>query len=243
MDSSRHHIFGFFGPKGSGKSTAAKLAQDYITDVHKVTCLRTAYSGPMKAVAAEMYGWDKEMLAGYTPESRQWREQVDPFWGITPRQAIIDMVTSVRAIREDHWIRLWARYITDYLKDAGDDRRAIIVEDARMKTELHSLVYEFMATTYFILGPKPDWWMGSQATWEETVSNRNVWLLRESIPPNVDPTESEWIASLSYARVIPNLSSIDALKAAVADAIDTRLGNPRRADVVNFQQWKEANRK
>ena len=78
-------IIGITGTVGSGKDTIA----DYLQNIHQFR--RESFAHTLKDAVAAVFGWDRELLEGRTRESREWREQVDPWWTarlnipVTPR--------------------------------------------------------------------------------------------------------------------------------------------------------------
>jgi hypothetical protein len=100
-------IIGITGAIGSGKDTVA----DYLVAHHGFK--RLSFAGKVKDVAALVCGWDRDMLEGLTPESRAWREVVDPYWGLSPRQALQRIGTEMfRAyIHPDTWVKSVVRII------------------------------------------------------------------------------------------------------------------------------------
>jgi hypothetical protein len=67
-------IIGICGLIGSGKDTAA----DYLVNLHHFR--RESFANTLKDAVAQVFGWDRTMLEGRTKHSREWREQVDPWW-------------------------------------------------------------------------------------------------------------------------------------------------------------------
>ena len=67
-------IIGICGFIGSGKDTAANYF------VAQQGFKRDSFAGALKDAVATVFGWDRELLEGLTPEARAWREQVDLWW-------------------------------------------------------------------------------------------------------------------------------------------------------------------
>lgn len=121
-------VIAFIGAEGSGKDTAA----NYFIEHHGYQ--KVSFAGPLKDIAALAFGWNREMLEGVTPESREWRERTDPFFGVTPRYALQKIGTEMfRAhICEDFWIRCMRRAI--------DTANApVVITDCRFENEFQFL--------------------------------------------------------------------------------------------------------
>ena len=76
-------IFSISGQKRAGKDTVA----NYIVD--NVISSRVAFAEPVRDVCRAYFGWDDEWLLG------KHKENVDPYWGISPRQAMQYLGTEV----------------------------------------------------------------------------------------------------------------------------------------------------
>ena len=76
-------IFCISGQKRAGKDTIA----NYIMD--NVVASRVSFAEPVRAVCRAYFGWDDEWLLG------EKKEDVDPYWGISPRQAMQYLGTEV----------------------------------------------------------------------------------------------------------------------------------------------------
>jgi hypothetical protein len=94
-------VIGLSGANGSGKDTVAQ----HLIDAYGFK--KFAFAKTVKDIAAIAFGWNRDLLEGSTPESRIWREQIDPVWDITPRSALQKIGTDMfRAkIRDDFWLK------------------------------------------------------------------------------------------------------------------------------------------
>ena len=59
-------IIGVTGFIGSGKDTIA----NYLVAKHGF--VRDSFAGTLKDAVAQVFGWDRELLEGLTPEAREW---------------------------------------------------------------------------------------------------------------------------------------------------------------------------
>ena len=100
-------IIGLCGVMGSGKDTVA----DYLVNFHGWR--RESFANSLKDGVANIFGWDRQMLEGRTKQSREWREQVDPWWAtrlgmkdLTPRWVLQYFGTEVvrSGFHDDMWI-------------------------------------------------------------------------------------------------------------------------------------------
>jgi cytidylate kinase len=86
-------ITGFIG---SGKDTVA----NYLTTNHGFK--KESWAGSLKDAVSNVFGWDRELLEGTTKYSREWREEIDPWWSerlaiphLTPRWILQQWGTDV----------------------------------------------------------------------------------------------------------------------------------------------------
>ena len=126
------HIVGIIGPIGAGKDTIA----EYL--INNCAYKKLSFASRVKDVAAVAFGWNRTMLEGDTPASRQWRETKDTFWETTPRYALQRIGTEMfRAhIRDDFWIRIVEQQIQQ-AKEAGV--KGVVITDCRFENEIRML--------------------------------------------------------------------------------------------------------
>ena len=126
-------IIAIAGFIGSGKDTAA----EYLINNHNFTKL--SFAGSLKDAVSAVFGWDRVLLEGETLESRQWREQIDPWWAerldmpnLTPRWVLQYWGTEVcrQGFHPDIWV---ASLENKILKCEGN----IVITDARFANELN----------------------------------------------------------------------------------------------------------
>lgn len=79
-------ILAICGFIGSGKDTVA----DYLVEQHGFQ--QVSFAQSLKDSVSAVFGWNRDLLEGRSPESRKWREQVDEWWAerlgmphLTPR--------------------------------------------------------------------------------------------------------------------------------------------------------------
>lgn len=147
-------IIGVSGFIGSGKDTIA----DYLITFKGFK--RLSYAGPLKDAVAAIFGWERDLLEGSTKYSREWRDQVDPWWAerldikhLTPRWVLQQWGTEVgrRAFHDDIWIAS----IEHKLLTVKDD---IVISDCRFPNELKSIKRAGGTTIRVSRGQNPVWY-------------------------------------------------------------------------------------
>jgi hypothetical protein len=125
-------LIGLVGLIGSGKDT---VAERLVTD-HSFK--RDSFAKSLKDAVSNIFGWDRNLLEGQTPESRLWREQPDAFWSekfgreITPRWVLQHFGTEVMRgnMLDSIWVdSLVARY-------RGDNT---VISDTRFVNEIRTI--------------------------------------------------------------------------------------------------------
>lgn len=99
-------LIGVLGFIGSGKGTVGEIL------VNEHGFKQIAFADALKDAVADMFQWSRHMLEGDTPESREWREKVDPWWSerfgyeVTPRLILQRMGTEVcrNGLTDNIWI-------------------------------------------------------------------------------------------------------------------------------------------
>ena len=137
---------GVIGFKGSGKNETANFMQKH----HDFRIM--GFSDALKDSVAVMFGWDREMLEGTTPESREWRETVQEWWaeelqipGLTPRIVLQRYATD--AVRDNFSKFTWLAIAKKRVIDGYPQGAAI--PDTRFPNEIQ-----------FICGQKGElWWV------------------------------------------------------------------------------------
>ena len=147
-------IIGVCGFIGSGKDTIA----DYLVNIHQFR--RESFANTLKDAVSQVFGWDRDMLEGRTRQSREWREQVDPWWAkrlnmpnLTPRWVLQYWGTEVcrKAFHDDIWIAaLEAR-----LSRRSDNT---VISDVRFPNEIQSIRNAGGKIVWVKRGELPSWY-------------------------------------------------------------------------------------
>ena len=206
-------IIGICGLIGSGKDTVA----DYLVNVHGFR--RESFAGTLKDAVASVFGWDRTMLEGRTKASREWREQVDPWWAerlampkLTPRWVLQYWGTEVmrRGFHDDIWIAS----IENKIRNSQDN---VVISDCRFPNEIGSIRSLSGIIVRTCRGPEPDWYNfalqqnlhgSEEAKWE--LINRKVHV-----------SETAWIGT-NFDHVLDNNGSMDDLYARVDYIVKSR---------------------
>lgn len=146
-------IISISGRIGCGKDTAA----DYLVNNYGYT--RIAFADSVKDVLAVVFGWNRELLAGHTIESRIWREQPDVWWSeklnivnFTPRRAMLEIGTGLFRNHFDDtiWIHSLERKIQPLDK--------VVITDTRFLNEFNACKRMNAVTVRVERGEYPIWY-------------------------------------------------------------------------------------
>jgi hypothetical protein len=139
---------------GSGKDTIA----DYLITEHGFK--KESWAGSLKDAVAHIFGWERDLLEGTTKYSREWREQIDPWWSerlkidkFSPRWALQQWGTEVG--RQSFHNDIWIASLENKLLKSKDD---IVITDTRFPNELEAIQRLGGITIRVHRGPKPDWY-------------------------------------------------------------------------------------
>lgn len=199
-------IVGIAGFIGSGKDTIA----DYLITFKGFR--RMSFAEPLKDAVAAIFGWERELLEGTTKYSREWRDQIDPWWSerldikhLTPRWVLQQWGTEVgrRAFHDDIWIAS----IENRLRSIKDN---IVISDCRFPNELKSISRAGGINIRVSRGENPPWYDAAialnkgyyTAGYEEARS-----ILNEH---NVHASEYSSVG-LSYDYYVDNDGTVDEL--------------------------------
>lgn len=126
-------LVAFIGFKGSGKNTAADALLN-----HKF--ISFSFADAIKDSLASIFCWDRQMLEGITAESREWREQVDPWWAarldmsyFTPRWALTNFGTQI--MRQHFNENVWVFNVERRISMVDDDTSVALI-DCRFGNEI-----------------------------------------------------------------------------------------------------------
>lgn len=175
-------VVGICGLIGHGKDTAAGflIEQGY----HRIS-----FAGVLKDACANIFGWDRILLEGNTPESRVWRETVDDWWAkrldmpdFSPRIALQRVGTDVMRshFHPDIWVAAAERQIMQTDKN-------VVISDCRFFNELDVIKRLGGKTAVVWRKPKPDWWQVASMENNGEASGKMVEMY-----PDVHRSEWSW---------------------------------------------------
>jgi hypothetical protein len=171
-------IIGICGLIGSGKGTVAdKLFQDYGFQPR-------SFASALKDGVAGIFGYDRNMLEGDTSESREAREQVDPFWSdvmgreITPRYILQIMGTEImrQNFHDDIWVKIVER---DFVMSTN---QKFVVSDVRFLNEINMIRKCGGEIWWIKRGNWPEWvspWREMGIEPEDIHQSEYMWMMEE----------------------------------------------------------------
>lgn len=147
-------IVGLVGFIGAGKGTVA----DLLVDRHDFE--KESFANSVKDAVATVFGWNRTLLEGDTPESRAWREQDDKFWSeklgkpFSPRLALQLMGTE--AGRDVFHPDLWVHTVLRRCENAPWHN--YVIADVRFPNEVEAIRKAGGVIVRVRRGPEPEWY-------------------------------------------------------------------------------------
>jgi hypothetical protein len=194
-------IIGICGFISSGKDTIA----DYLVGFHGYR--RDSFAGTLKDAVAAVFGWDRELLEGRTPEARAWREQVDPWWAnrldmptLTPRWVLQYWGTEV--CRKAFHDGIWIAALEARLSRRSDHT---VISDVRFPNEITSIRNAGGKIVWVKRGILPTWYHTAKNANSGDVSAQKI--LEEL---GIHVSETAWIGT-EFNVEIDNNGTIDDL--------------------------------
>lgn len=174
-------IVGLVGFIGAGKGSVADLL------VERHGFIKESFANSVKDAVATIFGWNRALLEGDTPESRAWREQDDKFWSeklgkpFSPRLALQLMGTE--AGRDVFHPDLWVHTVLNRCEKNPNSN--YVIADVRFPNEIKA-IHEAGGTVIRVRrGPEPEWYDAAYA----------VNMGKTIEPPNVHFSEWAWVGS------------------------------------------------
>jgi hypothetical protein len=202
-------IIGICGFIGSGKDTIA----DYLVNFHKFR--RDSFAGTLKDAVAAVFGWDRELLEGRTPEARAWREQVDPWWAtrlnmpnLTPRLVLQLWGTEVcrRGFHDDIWIAS----LENKLRSSHDN---IVVSDCRFPNEIKAIKQAGGRVVWVKRGDEPVWYSTAKRA-----NGGDVMAQQRLADFKIHASETAWIGT-EFDAIISNNGTISELHNSIKNLV------------------------
>lgn len=191
-------IISISGLISSGKDTIA----EYLINNHGFK--KDSFAATLKDAVAVMFGWDRAMLEGATPETRALREQVDQWWAkrlgiphLTPRWVLQYYGTEVvrRHFHDDFWLAT----VEKRLAESTDD---IVITDSRFPNELKMLRENNATLIQVDRGEYPSWW---HTAFAGNNGDKDAYFSMQ-VQSAVHPSEWSWVG-LPMDFIIKNNSS------------------------------------
>lgn len=221
-------IVGLVGQIGSGKGTIA----DILVDRHDF--FKESFANSVKDSCAAVFGWDRAMLEGDTPESRAWREQPDEWWSkklnkeFSPRLALQLMGTE--AGRDVFHPDLWVHTVLRRCEQAPWNN--YVIADVRFPNEINAIKDSGGVVIRVRRGDDPEWFTLAR---ECNVYNK-LEIMRNAYP-EVHFSEWAWIGA-HYDIVMDNNCSLDELKIRVDKLVNSLYNNHVEAnEVLNYETF------
>ena len=222
-------IVGLVGFIGAGKGTVADLL------VERHDFFKESFANSVKDSCAAVFGWNRAMLEGDTPESRAWREQPDEWWSkkfgreFSPRLALQLMGTE--AGRDVFHPDLWVHTVLRRCEQAPWNN--YVIADVRFPNEIKAIRDSGGHVIRVRRGPDPEWYDLAR---ECNLGYHNLDVMRNAYS-EVHYSEWAWIGS-GYDIVMDNNCSLDELTSRVDKIVDSLYNNRVEAiEVVNYETF------
>ena len=207
-------ILGVTGFIGSGKDTVA----DYLCTFHGYK--RISFAASLKDAIASIFGWDRELLEGTTKSSREWREQIDPWWSerlgkeITPRYVLQYWGTEV--CRNGFHSDIWVASVENKLRKSTDN---IVITDCRFANEILAIKNAGGVVCRIERGPNPEWY--NHAFNLNKGPTQIGWAIAKDHLNKLGVHASEYSSvGLNYDHYLDNNGSIDDLHQQIKSIIN-----------------------
>ena len=200
-------IISISGLIGSGKDTAA----DYLCTVHGFK--RMSFGASLKDAVSVIFNWNRELLEGSTKTSREWREQVDPWWSnrldipqLTPRWVLQQWGTEVA--RKGFHDEVWVASVENKILNNKDD---IVITDCRFPNEIAAVKNAGGITMRTHRGDDP-YWLPAAAQFNTTLNPSIKEEMRDLLENVYKIHASEYSSvGLDYDYHLDNNGTIDSL--------------------------------
>lgn len=199
-------IISISGFAGSGKDTVA----DYLVAAYGFK--RESFAGTLKDAVAQVFGWDRELLEGKTPEGRVWRERVDTWWAnrlniphLSPRWVLQQWGTEV--CRHGFHNEIWIASLENKLRKTKEN---IVISDCRFPNEIKMIKSLGGSTIRVKRGPEPSWY--EDALKVNAGMSKIGWAIGKDKleKQKIHPSEYAWIGT-PFDLIIENDGTIEEL--------------------------------
>lgn len=207
-------LIGICGFINSGKTTIA----EHLVKKHKYE--QYSWANPLKDITSILFGWNREMLDGLTPEMREIREQHDPWWSEklgrswSPRTAFQYIGTEVMRnnLHPDIWVLIGQKVIAT--------KENVIVSDNRFPNEI-AAIKAMGGVIWNVQRGKMPYWCFDLDEWKKDMGDyteQDVIDYMSRNHPNIHSSEYSWHGT-NFDKIIYNDSSIEDLKKVIDELI------------------------
>ena len=209
------NIIGVVGLIGSGKDTIASHL------VEKYGYERYSWAMPLKDITSTLFGWDRDMLEGTTPEQRVQRETKDEWWSeklglknCTPRLMLQLIGTEVmrNTLHQDIWVLAGMKRI--------EGKKNVVIPDTRFPNEIKA-IREMGGVIWNVQrGPLPEWYVDFKEWYLQNKNVAGVWPdgYMASKWPTVHASEYSWVGT-EFDAVFQNNTTIERLMQSIDSVI------------------------
>lgn len=197
-------IIAINGTIGSGKDTFSQVFID--AGFHRVSFAET-----LKDAVSAIFGWDREMLEGSTPESRKIREMPDPYWSakmdrpVTPRWVLQNFGTDV--CRRYFHDNIWVFSAENKIRNIDTDK--VIITDCRFPNEI-KMIRENNGIIVEVQRNLPDWYWDAYK-YNILVESGETPMIPPELQHTVHSSEYGWVGINHPDFVVENTSTIEHL--------------------------------
>lgn len=197
-------VIAITGLKGSGKDTIASFICKHDSSFKTI-----AFADKLKDLCAIMFDWDRDMLSGRFPESREWREKPDEFWSkefgieFTPRKALTTVGTDL--VRGTFLKNIWDITVKKTILDNPNIN--YIITDCRFLNEINMIRSLGGIIIQVERGNKPTWWNIAKAY--------NLGEFGIDLPKELEaihPSERDWIGIDNPEHIFYNNTTLENLE-------------------------------
>ena len=205
-------IIGICGLAGAGKDTVGDILVNNLPNWEKMS-----FASHLKDVASLLFGFDRKMLAGETPEDRAIREQPDKFWSekmgkdFTPRYALQFLGTNLlrNQLHKNIWVDCLERKILKSDKN-------IVITDVRFPNEI-DMIRNIGGEIWRVeRGTLPEWFRKVES-WQINGTDNLKYDIPYYVPEikNIHESEWKWVGIDKPTQIIKNNETINDLKSKV----------------------------
>lgn len=204
----QNKIIGITGLASSGKDTIGDILVNNLPNWEKMS-----FASHLKDVVSLLFGMDRKMLSGETPEDRIIREQPDEFWSkkigkeFTPRNAL--QIIGTNLLRNNFHQNIWIDCLERKILKSNKN---IIITDVRFKNEIDMIRNNGGEIWRVERGELPKWFRKVE------LFNKDTSDLKYDIPYyvpeilNIHESEWRWIGYDNPKHILKNNDTIGNLK-------------------------------